>query len=300
MRSGRAALVCAVACVSWPGVAHGAGATAAEVQALAAAAQRDSAALARLRAVDVVDGRPARLGDALRGSEAELGARLRALAQRPPPRSAGAPASTGSAAPTAAAAREQARAVLAQRRFQRTKVPSLLQDVRERIGAALRSLGRPFESAFNWLAGRLPGGPPVLWALLAVFVLAAVALLARRAGSQREEDEARAAAAGDGEARMTAARLRQEAERAERRGALDAALRLRFRAGLVELDDRELIELRPALTNRELLGSVPSPTLAELVDGFEAVAYGGRPADPDDLRNARDGWPRVPDEAARR
>jgi len=45
---------------------------------------------------------------------------------------------------------------------------------------------------------------------------------------------------------------------------------------------------------------VPSPTLAELVDGFEAVAYGGRPADPDDLRNARDGWPRVPDEAARR
>ncbi|MFP5362195.1 MAG: DUF4129 domain-containing protein [Thermoleophilia bacterium] len=75
---------------------------------------------------------------------------------------------------------------------------------------------------------------------------------------------------------------------------------MRFRAGLVELDERELIELRPALTNRELLATVPSPTLAELVDGFEAVAYGGRPADADDVRSARDGWPRVPEEARTR
>jgi len=302
VRTGRAALACVVACAGWPAVAHGAEATAGELRALAAAAQRDSAALARLRAVDVVDGRPARLGDALRGSDAEVRARLRALAQPAGPRGAGAGAGAGGGAPAAGTAREQARAVLAQRRFQRTKVPSLLHDVRERIGETLRSLGRPFASAFNWLASRLPGGPPVLWALLATLVLATAALLATRAGAQREEDEARVAvaAAGDGEARMTAARLHEEAERAERRGALEEALRLRFRAGLVELDDRELIELRPALTNRELLGAVPSPTLAELVDGFEAVAYGGRPADPDDLRSARDGWPRVPAEVDRR
>ena len=294
MRTGRAALACVLACAAWPAAAHGAEATVGEVRALAAAAQRDSAALARLRAVEVVDGRRARLGDALRGSDADVRARLRALAQAP------APPGAGGAAPRADAAREQAREVLAQRRFQRTKVPSLLHDVRERIGAALRALGRPFESAFNWLANRLPGGPPVLWALLGACVLAAAALLATRAGWQREEDRSRDAAAGDGEARMTAARLRQEAERAERQGALEVALRLRFRAGLVELDDRELIELRPALTNRELLDAVPSPTLAELVDGFEAVAYGGRTADPDDLRSARDGWPRVPEEAAGR
>ena len=99
---------------------------------------------------------------------------------------------------------------------------------------------------------------------------------------------------------MSAAQLRRAAERAEQAGDLAEALRLRFRAGLVELDDRELIELRPALTNRELLRTVPSPTLAELVDGFEAVAYGGRPAHEEDLRSARDGWPRVPEEAGRR
>ncbi len=106
----------------------------------------------------------------------------------------------------------------------------------------------------------------------------------------------------DGEARerVTSAQLRREAERAERAGDLDAALRLRFRAGLLELDSRELIELRPALTNRELLREVPSETLVDLVDGFEAVAYGGKPAEADDVRSAREGWPRVPEEAGKR
>jgi len=192
------------------------------------------------------------------------------------------------------AAREEARDVLAERRFQPTSLPAPLRDARERVGEWLRSAGTPFESAFRWIADRVPGGPPVLWALLATLVLALAALLAGRAGAARET--AGATAAGHREDRLDAARLRREAERA---GDLEEALRLRFRAGLVELDHRELIELRPALTNSELLGAVPSPTLAELVDSFDAVAYGGRPAAEDDVRSARDGWPRVPDEAAR-
>jgi len=293
VRSGVAVLACALACVGWPALADGAEATTAEVRALATAAQRDPAALARLRAIDVVDGRPARLGVALRASDAELRGRLRTLAQ------GASRARPGGSASGAGAAREQARDVLAQRRFQRTKVPSPLRDVRQRIGEALRSLGRPFQSAFEWLAERLPGGTPVLWALLATLVLTSAACIAGRAGARRE-GAAGGVADGRDEQRIGAARLRQEAERAERRGDLEEALRLRFRAGLVELDSRELVELRPALTNSELLSAVPSPTLAELVEGFEAIAYGGRAADEDDLRSARDGWTRVPDEAGRR
>jgi hypothetical protein len=291
VRAGVAALACALACAGWPAAAHGAEATAAEVRALAAAAQRDPAALERLRAIDVVDGRPAALDGALRGTAAEVRARLRALARSAP---------TGGSGESPAAARERARDVLAQRRFQPTNVPSPLRGVRERIGEALRSLGRPFEDAFDWVADRLPGGRPLLWALMAAFVLGLATLLARRAGARRDDATVRDGAGADAERHMSAARLRQEADRAERRGDLEEALRLRFRAGLVDLDSRELIELRPALTNRELLHSVPSATLADLVDGFEAVAYGGRPADADDLRNARDGWPRVPEEAGRR
>jgi hypothetical protein len=128
-----------------------------------------------------------------------------------------------------------------------------------------------------------------------------VALAAFLADRVARRDEApRAAGEAAGEERLSAAQLRREAERAERRGDLDEALRLRFRAGLVELDSRDIIELRPALTDRELLGAVSSPTLAELVEGFEAVAYGGRPASEEDLRSARDGWARVPEEAQRR
>lgn len=285
------ALALACACAGWPALAHGDEVTAAELRALASAAPRDRAALKRLRAIDVVDGRPARIAAALRGRDADVRARLRALAQQPP--------GGGSPAARPDGARADARDVLAERRFQSTSVPSPLRTVRERIGEALRSLGRPFEDAFRWLAERLPGGPAGLWALLATLVLALAALFAGRGGTRAEP-------AGDGAAdgvhpeQMSAARLRQEAERAEHAGDLERALRLRFRAGLVELHNRELIDLRPALTNRELLHSVPSPMLEQLVDGFEAVAYGGRPADEDDLRSARDGWPRVPDEAGRR
>ena len=195
-------------------------------------------------------------------------------------------------ADVAAQAREQARDVLADQRFQPSGVPQPLREPRERIGEALRALGGPFEDAFAFLAELLPGGPPVLWALLGALVLGAAVFLATRAGARRVRAGADGAAGTVG-VRPSAAKLRAEADRAEARGDLDTALRLRFRAGLVELDARELIELRPGL----LLRAVPSPTLAGLVDGFEAVAYGGRPADGGDLRSARDGWPRVPAEA---
>jgi hypothetical protein len=284
-----AVLACALACAAWPAAAHAATATAAEVRTLAFAAQRDPAALARLRAIDVVDGRPARLGALLRGSDSEVRGRLRALAQD------AAPATTAPAA-----ARERARDVLAQRRFQSTGLPSPLRSVRERIGEALRSAGRPLQSAFEWVAERLPGGAPALAILLAVLALAGGVLLARRLSARVLAGEGAAAAGRGGAQRPSAASLREEAERAERDGDLDEALRLRFRAGLAELDERGLIELRPALTDRELLSAVRSPTLSELVDGFEEVAYGGRPAEPDDVRGAREGWPRVPHEAGAR
>jgi len=207
--------------------------------------------------------------------------------------SAAAPASDS----PAARARAQAREVLAQRRFQPNELPSPLRSVRERVGSALRQAGRPFEAAYDWIAARLPGGPPVLLALLAGAILAAAVAIATRAAARRASapSDAADAAGGPGE-RLGAARLRQQAERAERQGDLEAALRLRFRAGLVELDNRELIELRPALTNHELLRTVPSPTLANLIEGFEAVAYGGRPAVAGDVDEAREGWPRVPEE----
>lgn len=214
----------------------------------------------------------------------------------------GSPAAAHGVSPRDAAradrAREQARDVLQQRRFSPTSVPSPLRSLRERIGRGLRSLGRPLREAYDWVAVWLPGGPLVLGALLAVALVGLGAALARRAGRRLGVAPAGASPRGGEDEAMSAARLRRRAEEAERSGQLDEALRLRFRAGLVDLDGRELIELRPALTNRELLRAVRSPTLETLVDGFEAVAYGGRPAMLEDVASARDGWPLVADEAS--
>ncbi len=294
MRLRAAVLACALACGCQPAVAHGAEVTATELRALAREAQRDPAVLERLREVDVVDGRAVAVGEALRGSDADVRARLRALAAE------GAPAGGPGSAAAAARARRQARDVLAQRRFQPSSVPAPLRSVRERIGDALRQLGRPFEAAFRWIASWLPGGSSLLWALIAGLVLGGAAVLAARAGARRRLAAGGVAGEGGGRERVSAAQILRDAERAERAGDLDAAVRLRFRAGLLELDSRELIELRPALTNRELLREVPSPTLEGLVDGFEAVAYGGRAAQHGDVSSAREGWPRVPEEAGRR
>ncbi len=225
-----------------------------------------------------------------------LACALLACGAPPATAAAGAPGDTR----VADRAREQARDVLSQPRFQPTEIGAPLRSVRERIGAALRALGRPFEGALEWVAGWLPGGRAALWALLGLLVFGGFAIAAARVARRTAAAETAAGAQGDGPERVSAARLRAQADRAERDGDLELALRLRFRAGLAELDSRELIELRPALTNRELLRDVPSPTLAGLVSGFESVAYGGRPAAPEDVRDAREGWPRVPDEARSR
>jgi len=280
-----------------------------ELRALAGAALDDPAALERLREIDRVDGRPVRIADALRGGDrTALRSRLRELAGRPDGAGrAGGPAvahgragADGRATADGPAARRAARDVLSQRRYRDNPLPRPLRGAFEWLGERLAPVWRWLGDAFGSLARLAPGGSATLWALLAGALLAATALLAARAGARRQSAPAATPAAERSAPSATPASLLEQAAIAEARDDLDRALRLRFRAGLLELDRRELIELRPALTNREILGAVPSPTLDELVAGFESVAYGGRPAGSDDLREARDGWPRVPAEAASR
>ena len=141
-------------------------------------------------------------------------------------------AARGAAAPAAAIdpdrAREQARDVLAQRRFQPNELPSPLRRVRERIGDALREAGRPFEAAYHWVAGWFPGGPPVLITLLAGAILAGTAALvtrsvARRRRAPRAGARARArrrrGAPAERRAPAPAGRRRRAARRPRRRAA---------------------------------------------------------------------------------
>ena len=87
--------------------------------------------------------------------------------------------------------------------------------------------------------------------------------------------------------------LERDAERAEAAGDLNLAIRLRFRAGLLRLDRAGAIRYRPSLTSSQVAYTLRSRDFEELAARFDAVAYGGRTADADDVSDARDRWPRV-------
>jgi uncharacterized protein DUF4129 len=194
---------------------------------------------------------------------------------------------------SAEAARAEAREILADDRYQGADFP-------QPLSGPLDWLGERIEPAIGWiddLGGDVPGGPVALWMVLAALVLLLATALTgttirRRATAIERARRAALPPAEDPRA------LEREAERAERDGDWERAVRLRFRAGLLRLDGRRVIEYRPSMTTGEVARTVRSPAFAEVGERFDAIAYGGRPADRDDAEAARRGWEVVLAEAA--
>jgi hypothetical protein len=191
-------------------------------------------------------------------------------------------------------ARDQAREILGGRRYKPADVPRPFQGVLEWLGERLRPIADFFSRLTESLIGKL-----VLAAVLAGIVAVIALLLARRR------------AAGDtsiGAGRRRGAReesrdpglLERDADAAERRGDLDAALRLRFRAGLLRLDRAGAIRFRPSITTGQVARRLRMPVFDDLAVTFDAVAYGGRHASATDLSTARTAWPRVLEQAGDR
>jgi hypothetical protein len=251
---------------------------------LAERAARDERALERLERVDSVDGTPVDLRRALDGAAGEaLAERLEALAEPVAPEAAVRPGP----------AREQAREILAERRFHRTELPRPFARLLDWIGERLRPVG----DAFGWVADRVPGGSLVVFpvvgsAVAVVAVLVALRLGRRRTGGPERLRAARIeAATGPGE-------LERLAEEAERRGDHETALRLRFRAGLLRLDRLRIVPFRESLTSGEVARRLRSPEFDRLARSFDEVVYGRRPPSREDAQEAREGWRRVLAEAA--
>jgi len=188
-------------------------------------------------------------------------------------------------------ARRQARDILDQRRYKPADVPRPFEGVLEWLGDRLRPIGEFFDTLLSSVPGRL-----VLFAgLVALFAVVATAVARRRGrGGVAVRRRSRRDAT---EASLDPARLEREADEAERRGDLDRALRLRFRAGLLRLDDVGAIRFRPSLTSGQVARRLRQPAFDDLAIKFDGVAYGGRRASPDDVRLAREWWPRVLEEA---
>lgn len=259
--------------------------TAGHLQELAARAAGDPRALAELRAVREVDGRPVDMARALAGAEgAALASRLQALSGSAP-------------APAVAAdqARADARDVLDGRRFKPARVPRPFAGVLRTLGRWLEPVGEPLGRLWGRVFDTVPGQ---LAAAGVVFVVAALVSL-RLIGRRSPGNIRRSRPVGVDGAGLDPDDLERQAAAAERAGDLDHAVRLRFVAGVLRLDRAGVIAYRSSLTTGQLQARLHSASFAELAAAFDEIAYGGRPAGPDDVRAATERWPRVLAEASR-
>ena len=255
-----------------------------ELRELARRAIDDESALAELRRVEQVDGRPVDIATSLSGAEGnELRGRLEALA-----------ADDADDEIDADSAREYARTILADRRFNADSPPRPLRGFVERSGDWLRH-------RFDALISYIPGGPAGLWLLMAAIVVAVSAMVAARTARRRNLPiERRAHGPNGSHESLSPTVLERRASAAEGEGDYRSAVRLRFRAGLLSLDRLGVIDYRPSITSTEVAATVRSTTFGVLAAMFDEIAYGGRAAGPHDAAAARDSWEQLRAEVGRR
>ena len=80
---------------------------------------------------------------------------------------------------------------------------------------------------------------------------------------------------------------------------MQAAVRLRFRAGVIRLERLGAVNRGPTRTARELSASLNSATFDALAADLESIVYGGAPATEQQAAEAMSGWRQVTVEAAR-
>ncbi|HYH51587.1 MAG TPA: DUF4129 domain-containing protein [Acidimicrobiia bacterium] len=193
------------------------------------------------------------------------------------------------------AARQVAENILADPRFHPDRAPRPFAGFFRRLGELIVD---PVLRFFERIGDAMPAVGSAPWLGLAVAVVAGATVLTVRLSSRRGRPgfaSARARRTGgdpDGPEE-----LERRAQEAEHRGDLEIALRLRFRAGLIRLDETGAVRLRPGLTNAAVRRVLRSPRFDQLAGDFDEVAYGGRPATADDLSTARAAWPAVVDTA---
>ena len=139
------------------------------------------------------------------------------------------------------AARAEVRDILGDRRFRSDPAPRPFRGPLEWLGDRISTIG-------GWISDVASAVPWFVWLAIA---LAVFALLARWIVKSVGRRRARATGAVARDMRATnedPAVLEREADDAERRGDLERAVRLRFRAGLLRLGDRGAIAL-PAVAD---------------------------------------------------
>ena len=247
---------------------------------LAGDAVSDPEARDQFAGVTSVDGFPVDTQPLLAGDEDAIRARLETMAAEHPSAIEG----------SSDRLRNDASEILDQPRFEpEPDIPRPLRGVLEWLGGVLETV---FGPVVTWLgdlisaiAEFVPGGWVTLWGLAAVVVLVAFALVVERSARRRAsvDVERRASAV----ATIRPGALEREADEAEHRGDLERALRLRFLAGLLRLEDKRIISTARFVTSAEVARRLNSPEFDKVARLFDEVVYGRRPAAPADLETTR-------------
>jgi hypothetical protein len=194
-------------------------------------------------------------------------------------------------------AREAARRILGEDRFQPEaprRAPQPFKQPLTWLGEQLRKLFEPLGDFLSRTVGR---GGPIGWLLFAALVIGAVALIARaisrRVASRRESTTS--------EVRLSKriAELEREAAAAAAAGRWAEAIRLRFRAGLLRIEDRGRVlgvEQRP---NADVVRRATIDPLSPLADMHDRITYGEHPAAAADDAASKAGWDDVQGELQR-
>jgi hypothetical protein len=252
----------------------------------------DDDALEELKEVDFVDGHRVDMERLLAGARGkEIADRMTVLASQEFRRGTDVSSAT---------VRAEADRILQQERFQQPDVPRPFKGVLEALAdffdPVTRFVDRVYSAISNFfgdLSREVPGGPVVLWVLLALIVLGLSLWLSQRIVGRRAREGVTNLKAARAGRQNDPRKLEAEANDAERRGDHELAIRLRFRAGLLRLGLAKVIPFRGSLTTGELRRLLTSPEFDRLGADFDEIVYGGRQAGPDDVVAARTGWERV-------
>ncbi|MDQ3501474.1 MAG: hypothetical protein M3488_11020 [Actinomycetota bacterium] len=141
------------------------------------------------------------------------------------------------------------------------------------------------------LISAVPGGPRVFFGILALLVIAAAVWATLRLGERRNRQiEAFDLARISAERGLDPEELEASAAAAAARGDFRESVRLRFVAGLLRLDAKQVIDFTPGVTSAEVAATLRRPGYDELALTFDAIVYGDELAGPPDERAAVEGW----------
>jgi hypothetical protein len=190
---------------------------------------------------------------------------------------------------TANQARHAASEILSASRFHQPKFPRPLHGLLNSFGQILEAPLHALNSLVNSIGTSVPGGVAAVWAILGVAVVAVVALVAARSARGRVAALASPTATG----KPDASELERLAAAAQAAGRFEEAVRLRFRAGLARLAERQVIISAPTRPSADISRALDSSRFDSLAGRFDEIVYGASPATTEDVDQQGREWPEI-------